>query len=133
MTLIDTGPLVALLDRGEADHVRVAKTLGVLPGRLVTTWPVLTEAMYLMHRAGGWAGQHHLWALVLSERLEVVDLKEVVPRMHVLMAKYQDTPMGLADGSLVAAAEFTGCHRVFTLDSDFGVYRIHDPAAFDLV
>ena len=76
MTLIDTGPLVALLDRGEADHVRVAKTLGVLPGRLVTTWPVLTEAMYLMHRAGGWAGQHHLWALVLSERLEVVDLKE---------------------------------------------------------
>ncbi len=133
MTLIDTGPLVALLDRGELDHGRVVETLRTLSGRLATTWPVLTEAMYLVHRAGGWPGQQHLWELVLSERLDILDLSDVFPRMRVLMEKYQDTPMGLADASLVAAAERTGCHRVLTLDSDFRVYRIHDHVAFDLV
>lgn len=133
MTLVDTGPLVALLDRGESDHARVVETLGGLSGRLVTTWPVLTEAMYLVHRAGGWMGQHHLWTLVLSERLEVLALTNVFQRLHTLMEKYQDTPMGLADASLVIAAELTGCHRVLTLDSDFKVYRIHDHTEFDLV
>jgi predicted nucleic acid-binding protein len=133
MTLIDTGPLVALLDRGEAEHARVVETLGVLSGRLVTTWPVLTEAMYLVYRAGGWTGQRHLWTLVLSERLEILALANGLERMHWLMDKYQDTPMGLADASLVAAAELTGCRRVMTLDSDFRVYRIHDHVEFDLV
>ena len=133
MTLIDTGPLVALLDRGEPEHARVVETLGVLSGRLVTTWPVLTEAMYLVYRAGGWMGQRHLWALVLSERLEILALTNGLERMHSLMDKYHDTPMGLADASLVAAAEVTGCRRVLTLDSDFRVYRIGDRVEFDLV
>lgn len=133
MTLIDTGPLVALLDRGEPEHARVVETLGVLSGRLVTTWPVLTEAMHLVYRAGGWRGQRLLWTLVLSERLEVLPLANGLERMHWLMDKYQDTPMGLADASLVAAAELTGCRRVLTLDSDFRVYRIQDRLAFDLV
>lgn len=78
-------------------------------------------------------GQRHLWTLVLSERLEVLALTKVVERMHALMGKYQDTPMGVADASLVAAAELTGCRRVLTLDSDFRVYRIHDHVEFDLV
>lgn len=56
MTLIDTGPLVAMLDRGESDHARVVETLGSLSGRLATTWPVLTEAMYLtIAPEVGWA------------------------------------------------------------------------------
>ena len=51
----------------------------------------------------------------------------------MLMEKYEDTPMDLADASLVAAAETLGLKRIFTLDSDFYVYRINDKDAFDVI
>lgn len=44
--------------------------------------------------------------------------------MAALMDKYRDTPMDLADSSIVATAEALGTQRVFTLDSDFRVYRM---------
>ena len=53
--------------------------------------------------------------------------------MRALMEKYVDRPMDLADASLVAAAETQRLHRVFTLDSDFRVYRINGTTAFDVV
>lgn len=53
--------------------------------------------------------------------------------MKVLMEKYSDTPMDLADASLVAAAESQGLHRIFTLDDDFRVYRIKGTTAFEVV
>jgi len=49
------------------------------------------------------------------------------------MEKYRDTPMDLADASLVAAAETSGLNRVFTLDSDFRVYRLKDTTPFEVV
>jgi uncharacterized protein len=54
-------------------------------------------------------------------------------RMRVLMEKYQDTPMDLADASLVVAAERLGLRRIFTLDSDFYIYRINDKDVFEIV
>ena len=48
------------------------------------------------------------------------------------MEKYQDIPMDLADASLVAAAESHNLRRIFTLDSDFYVYRLHDKDAFEV-
>lgn len=41
-------------------------------------------------------------------------------RTRALMAAYRDTPMDLADASLVVAAETLGLRRVFTLDRDCG-------------
>ena len=49
------------------------------------------------------------------------------------MNKYQDKPMDLADASLVAAAEKLGVSRIFTLDSDFHIYRMSDGSAFKIV
>ena len=49
------------------------------------------------------------------------------------MEKYQDTPMDVADASLVTAAESLGQTRIFTLDSDFYVYQIHGKKAFEIV
>ena len=51
--LLDTGPLVALLDRSERSHQRCIDFLRTLEGRLVTTEPVLTEALYLLQAARG--------------------------------------------------------------------------------
>jgi len=46
--------------------------------------------------------------------------------MYALMLRYQDTLMDLADASLVATAETLGIRQIFTLDSDFYVYRLHE-------
>ena len=47
------------------------------------------------------------------------------------MAKYADLPMDLADATLVALAEERGQRRIFTLDSDFRVYRINGRGRFE--
>ena len=39
------------------------------------------------------------------------------------MSQYADTPMDLADASLMVAAEALGATRIFSLDSDFYIYR----------
>lgn len=134
MTLTDAGPLVALIDADEAAHALCRATLGQLELPLSTTWPAFTEAMYLLARAGGSAGREALWRLALSGRLRVLDLSSpAVERSAQLMAKYADVPMDLADATLVAVAEEHGNRRVFTLDGDFQIYRLHGRQRFDVV
>jgi uncharacterized protein len=101
---------------------------------MVTTWPVLTEAMYLLGDAGGWPAQRTLWAMLERGALELAELKtSEIARARGLMEKYRDAPMDIADATLVAVAETRGLKRIFTLDSDFGVYRFRGRDAFDLV
>lgn len=134
MTLTDAGPLVALIDADEADHALCRMALGQLELPLVTTWPPFTEAMYLLARAGGSPAREALWRLVLSDRLQLLDLSpSAVERSATLMAKYADLPMDLADATLVAIAEERGLRRVFTLEGDFQVYRLHGRQRFELV
>jgi predicted nucleic acid-binding protein len=129
--LVDAGPLVALIDADEPDHEACLLALEAAEPPLLTTWPAFTEAMYLLGRAGGAAGQQALWRLPLSERLKIVDLsREALKRSAVLMAKYADRPMDLADATLVALAEETGERRIVTLDDDFQTYRIHGRGRF---
>lgn len=134
MTLVDAGPLVALIDAGEPDHGACVDALGAISLPLVTTWPAFTEAMYLLARGGGWPAQQALWRLLGDGRLEIVELStEVLRRSEKLMAKYADLPMDLADATLVAYAEEAGEGVVFTLDSDFQVYRLHGRKRFTLL
>jgi len=53
--------------------------------------------------------------------------------MRVLMEQYRDLPMDLADASLVAAAEERALDRIFTLDSDFRIYRLPRGRTFTIV
>jgi predicted nucleic acid-binding protein len=134
VTLTDAGPLVALIDADEPDHELCRTVLGQLQLPMATTWPAFTEAMYLLSRAGGPAGREALWTLVLTDRLDVVDLsRSAVERSAHLMTTYADLPMDLADATLVALAEERGDRRVFTLDSDFQIYRLHGRQRFEVV
>ena len=134
MILVDAGPLVAIIDRGEPDHQACALALSSLTGPIVTTWPALTEAINLLGSAGGWSAQDALWKLLERDDLQLVDLDETMrKRSRALMAKYQDLPMDLADATLVAAAEALNVKRVFTLDSDFRVYRFRNRQAFEII
>jgi predicted nucleic acid-binding protein len=135
VTLCDAGPLFALVDARQGEiHRRCTTVLPQLPSPLVTTWPSFTEAMYLAHRSGGWPLQDLLWQFV---RAAVLVFHELGPlemgRMAVLMEQYRDTPMDLADASLVATAESLGRTRIFTLDHRFRVYRIGESGTFEIV
>lgn len=134
MILTDAGPLVALIDQGESDHSRCVQALDTLQGPMLTTWPAFTEAMYLLGAAAGWRGQEPLWRMVGRGHLQIARTTPgMLKRMPVLMGKYHDLPMDLADASLVALAEEQGLTHVFTLDSDFTVYRLHARKRFTLL
>jgi predicted nucleic acid-binding protein len=134
VTLVDAGPLVALIDAGEPDHARCRAALDELGLPLVTTWPAFTEAIYLLGRAAGWPAQAALWRMVERDALRLADLSEALtPRCAELMERYRDHPMDLADATLVALAEELGSTIIFTLDADFRSYRLRDRRHLDVV
>jgi predicted nucleic acid-binding protein len=90
--------------------------------------------MYLLGEIGGYPYQAALWTLRAEGRLVLLDLtKEETDRLAVLMEKYKDTPMDLADASLVAVAESRSFRRLFTVDNDFFIYRLSDGSALEVV
>lgn len=127
--LADTGPLFALLHAGDADHGRAVQFAQSFTGRLITTWPVLTEVSYLLEQSDR-RGIGILLGMVLDRHLAVADLQaDDVLYMRRLTAKY-DT-MDLADASLVAVGERLGVLDVITLDRrDFSWYRTRTRHSF---
>ena len=133
MILVDAGPLVAILHRDDRRHRECVQALRALRPPLGTTWPVVTEAMYLLGFST--EAQEELWGLIESGRLHLVGLDASdAPRMRALMWKYRDLPMDLADASLVVVAERDGVNKVFTLDRrDFDVYRPAKLGRFSII
>jgi hypothetical protein len=135
MMLCDTGPLVALCDAKDPHHWVCAAAVEELKSyTLLTTWPCLTEAMHLLRNAGGWRAQGRLWDFIPNGLLWLHSpAGGELERMRALMRDYADTPMDLADASLVAAAETLRLRRVFTVDKHFYVYRQLQGHAFEVV
>lgn len=133
--LCDAGPLVALIDADDPKHATcLAAVQSWRSYELLTTYPCLTEAMYLLQRAGGWRAQDVLWSYVADGLVRLhTPIDGEWQRMRVLMRDYADTPMDLADASLVAAAETLRQRRVFTVDRHFYVYRQRMGEAFEVV
>jgi predicted nucleic acid-binding protein len=132
--LTDAGPLIALIDRRDAEHTRCVAAAERLVGPMLSTWPAFTEAMYLLGGGAGWRGQDPLWRMVRAGQLVLAETNaNMLARVPVLMEQYSDLPMDLADASLVALAEDQRLREVFTLDSDFRVYRLPDGRAFNLL
>lgn len=123
MMLVDAGPLIALIHKGDVNHARCVAVFQSLTESLCTVWPALTEAMYLL--SFSWKAQEALWEMVERGVVELAALEgRDLSRMRELMKKYRDPPMDLADAGLVAVGERERIRRVFTLDRrDFEVYR----------
>jgi uncharacterized protein len=132
VVLLDTGPLVALLDRSDAAHAWTVEQLRRLRGTLWTCGAVMAEAMFVLRSQP-----------VAIERLhEQVSKAAIRPvgedaslwaRGLLLMGRYASVPMSFADASLVALAELHAEPLVFTLDRDFLIYRMHDRDAIPLL
>ncbi len=132
--LIDTGPLVAYLDRGDAAHASIAHTFGGFSGRFVTTGAVITEAMHLLAEARD--GPMLLAELVRSTGMQTFECtrpEQLLPAA-ALMRKYEDTPMDFADATLVLLADEIAVVEILTLDRrGFSTYRTTKGKRFLLV
>ena len=126
--LVDTGPLVAMFVRNDPDHARVTAWLRSFRGRLLTTWPVLTEVCHFLTPAV--VLRFLRWAEAGGIALIEVPPEELAEVIR-MMEKYLDRPMDLADASLVWLAGRSGVRDILTVDKgDFAVFRTAQGKAF---
>ena len=125
MVIADTGFWLALLNLGDRHHQSAQAARKRIDEGLVTTWPVVTEACYLLMRHLGGASQRAFMQAWLDGGFTIRDLdSEDGPRLVRLMRDYADLPMDLADASLVVLAENLGDGRILSTDErDFQTYR----------
>lgn len=120
--VVDTGPIVAFLDADDQYHDWAKEQFARLRPPLLTCEAVLTEACFLIRRAEG----DECAVIQLIERgvLNVVRLFDAeAAAIARLMRRYKNVPMSLADACLVRLVELTSQATLFTVDSDFEIYR----------
>ena len=132
--LIDTGPLLAAFNQRDQHHAFAVAIMRQHNQPFVTSMAVMTEIMYLARARLGWHVQDKLFVMVERGdiRIEHTTTNDFA-RVATLMQKYRDLPMNFADATLVALAERLGSKRIFTIDSDFLLYRWQDKHAFELI
>jgi predicted nucleic acid-binding protein len=125
MVIADTGFWFALANRRDRHHEQSKIWMDALDEPLVTTWPVMAETCHLLLHRLGTASQTRYLLSFAEGAFELFDLRrEDMPRIAVLMEKYADLPMDLADASLVLLAEHLGHGRILSTDQrDFQAYR----------
>ena len=122
--LLDTGPLVSFLASGLMHHVWAVEQWRRLRPPLLTCEPVLTEAAFLLKREGHEADA--LFALLERGVIRIaLSVQDEQADLRALMRRYRSRPMSLADACLVRLSEIHTAAEVFTLDSDFRIYRRH--------
>ncbi len=125
MIIADTGFWVALADDKDQHHQLAIDKLAGLNEPLITTWPVMTEACYMLLKYRGVEGELDFVRSYRQGAFLVFDLREDHrDSLLKLMEKYADLPMDLADASLVILAEELGDGRILSTDQrDFRTYR----------
>jgi predicted nucleic acid-binding protein len=120
--IVDTGPLVALLNRRERHHAWACKVMDTIEPPIFTCDAVLSEACFLLREADG--GSDAVLELVARGivRSDLHVMSEI-DSLRALMRKFASVPMSLADACLVRMTELDPKTVVLTLDSDFGIYR----------
>jgi uncharacterized protein len=119
--LIDTGAILALLDRGDEWHDRSVRAFEEIPLPLATTAAVLAELFHLLRPRERAAA----WRLLRTGAILTLPIDdEDLPDIEKLMKKYGDRPMDFADATLVRLARREQLVTVLTVDGDFHVYRI---------
>jgi predicted nucleic acid-binding protein len=128
-TLVDAGPLIALFDEDDRYHGQVLMFLKKYKGNLITTWPVITEAIHML--SFSIKAQKSCLTWIKRRGLFIFDLTiDHIERLIELMDKYSDLPMDLADASLWVASEEVRTVRIATIDSGYRVYRPRPGVSF---
>jgi predicted nucleic acid-binding protein len=130
--ILDTGPLVALLDARDRHHEWAVAQWGEIEPPLLTCESVISEACFLLDQTK--AGSAAVFEMLLRNVIALsFRLDEHVKEVHELRAKYSDVPMSVADASLVRMAEQFNRSAMLTLDTDFKIYRKHGRRVIPLI
>lgn len=133
--LVDTGAVVALVNRADRHHGAAVDWFRRFRGQLLTTEPVVTETAYVLAESP----PHQRAALVWFERARAAGLLRVEPvadyaELARIIAQYANLPCDYADASLIALAERTGVAAIATIDQrDFSVYRLRRHKRFRIL
>lgn len=130
--LLDTGVIVALLDRSERRHEACAEAVRELEAPLITCEAVITESCYLLRNFAGAAEAvidnvaAGIFQIPFQLSREAASVKQV-------LRKYRDRQIDLADACLIRLADEFGTADILTLDRDFAVYRWGKNRAFRML
>jgi predicted nucleic acid-binding protein len=120
--LLDTGVIVALLDRSERFHPRCVEAVEVLAAPLITCEAVIAESCYLLRRFPG-AAEAVMENVALGIFQIPFQLTRQAREVKRILQRYRDRAIGLADACLIHLAGELHTGEILTLDSDFAVYR----------
>jgi hypothetical protein len=133
--LVDTGAIVALVNRADRYHSSAVEWFQRFRGQLLTTEAVVTETAYVLAASPA----HQRAALLWVERARRAELLQVEPvadyaALARIIAQYASPPCDYADASLIALAERTGVTTIATVDQrDYSVYRLRRRRRFRIV
>lgn len=121
--LVDSGPMVAYLDKSDHYHDWAVERFGGVPAPLIVPEAVISETCFLLAevpqavaKVGDYLRRGVLVLAPIGGGAQA--------RIFALMEKYRQVPMSYADACLLWLAETHSGSRVFTVDSDFSIYRL---------
>jgi uncharacterized protein len=131
--LIDTGPMVALFSRDDEHHERCSDALTALIPPLLTCWPVVTEAAYLLRKRP--TSLHQLFGSFNDGFFALLALNaDDLPAIAALMKRYESAGVQFADAALAHLAERENIRTIFTTDRrDFSIIRLKRNRALRLI
>jgi predicted nucleic acid-binding protein len=128
--LIDTGAILAMLDRSDRWHKVCVDAFRQLRLPLLTSEAVLTELFHLVGESR--AEMEAAWSLLRTGAIVLATIEDAeLPHVHTLMSRYWDRPMDFADATLVYLAKRESLSTILTVDhADFDIYRIESRRRF---
>jgi predicted nucleic acid-binding protein len=123
---------VALVDRRDRYHAWAKAKVAKLDPPLHTCEAVLSEACFLLQHVPG--GSQAVLDLVQKNLVKVgLSVQDEVQALQKLLLRYADVPISLADACMVRLAELSGSSVVWTIDSDFKIYRSNGRSVIPLM
>jgi len=121
-TIIDSGPIIALFDKSDNYHHQVLEFLKNFKGKLITSWAVITEVSHMLDFNLKVQIDFLKWIEVGGIEIYNISQDEIA-NIRIMMEKYLDVPMDLADATLMYIANKEHIKNIVSIDSDFDIYR----------
>lgn len=120
--ILDTGPLVAFLNKSDYYHQWAITQFSLLNPPFLTCESVISEVSFLLRNTEN--GIQNIFQLLERELIKIpFQLEPEISAISRLMKKYNNIPMSLADACLVRMSEQISDSVICTLDGDFKIYR----------
>jgi predicted nucleic acid-binding protein len=120
--LLDTGVIVALLDRSEKFHQACATAIRELEAPLITCEAVIAESCYLLRHLSG--APEAVIENVAAGIIQIpFQLSREAAGVKQVLRKYRDLKIDLPDACLIRLADEFESADIMTLDRDFEIYR----------